>query len=116
MVGVNKFKLENEDAVDVLKVDNSLRAAQIDRLPILKESRDEAATQAALAALTEAAKSGNGNLLALVVDAGAPATVGEISGALDRIYNRHEAKPQVSDVYEKDFGSSDRNHQTARDD
>ena len=110
VVGVNKFKLENEDAVDVLKVDNSaVRTAQIDRLKALKESRDEAATQAALAALTEAAKSGNGNLLALAVDAGrAKATVGEISGALEAIYNRHEAKPQViSDVYEKDFGSDD---------
>ena len=110
VVGVNKFKLENEDAVDVLKVDNTaVRTAQIDRLKALKESRDEAATQAALAALTEAAKSGNGNLLALAVDAGrAKATVGEISGALEAIYNRHEAKPQViSDVYEKDFGSAD---------
>ena len=110
VVGVNKFKLENEDAVDVLKVDNTaVRTAQIDRLKALKESRDEAATQAALAALTEAAKSGNGNLLALAVDAGrAKATVGEISGALEAVYNRHEAKPQViSDVYEKDFGSDD---------
>ena len=110
VVGVNKFKLENEDAVDVLKVDNTaVSTAQIDRLKALKESRDEAATQAALAALTEAAKSGNGNLLALAVDAGrAKATVGEISGALEAIYNRHEAKPQViSDVYEKDFGSAD---------
>ena len=110
VVGVNKFKLENEDAVDVLKVDNTaVRTAQIDRLKALKESRDEGATQAALAALTEAAKSGNGNLLALAVDAGrAKATVGEISGALEAVYNRHEAKPQViSDVYEKDFGSDD---------
>jgi methylmalonyl-CoA mutase len=110
VVGVNKFKIENEDAVDVLKVDNTaVRTAQINRLKALKESRDEAATQAALAALTEAAKSGGGNLLALAVDAGrAKATVGEISGALEVIYNRHEAKPQViSDVYEKDFGSDD---------
>ncbi len=108
VVGVNKFKIENEDAVDVLKVDNTaVRTAQIDRLKALKESRDEAATQAALAALTEAAESGSGNLLALAVDAGrAKATVGEISGALEVVYNRHEAKPQViSDVYEKDFGS-----------
>ena len=93
VVGVNKFKLENEDAVDVLKVDNTaVRTAQIDRLKALKESRDEAATQAALAALTEAAKSGNGNL-ALAVDAGrAKATVGEISGALEAVYNRHEGQ------------------------
>jgi methylmalonyl-CoA mutase len=115
VVGVNKFKLENEDAVDVLKVDNSVvRTAQIDRLKALKESRDEAATQAALAALTKSAEAGassgmGGNLLALAVDAGrAKATVGEISAAMEKVYNRHEAKPQViSDVYEKDFGSSD---------
>ena len=110
VVGVNKFKLENEDAVDVLKVDNTaVRTAQVDRLKTLKESRDEAATHAALAALTEAAKSGSGNLLALAVNAGrTKATVGEISGALEAIYNRHEAKPQViSDVYAKDFGSDD---------
>ncbi|MCH1568701.1 MAG: methylmalonyl-CoA mutase [Alphaproteobacteria bacterium] len=110
VVGVNKFKLDNEDAVDVLKVDNSaVRTAQIDRLKALKESRDENETQAALSALTKAAESGEGNLLALAVDAGrAKATIGEISNALEQVYHRHEAKPQViSDVYEKDFGSSD---------
>ena len=110
VVGVNKFKLDNEDAVDVLKVDNSaVRTAQIDRLKALKESRDENETQAALSALTKAAESGKGNLLALAVDAGrAKATVGEISNALEQVYHRHEAKPQViSDIYEKDFGSSD---------
>ena len=110
VVGVNKFKLENEDAVDVLKVDNSaVRTAQIDRLKALKESRDENETQAALAALTKSAETGEGNLLALAVDAGrAKATVGEISAAMEQVYNRHEAKPQViSDVYEKDFGSND---------
>jgi methylmalonyl-CoA mutase len=110
VVGVNKFKLENEDAVDVLKVDNSaVRTAQINRLKALKESRDENETQAALAALTKSAETGEGNLLALAVDAGrAKATVGEISAAMEQVYNRHEAKPQViSDVYEKDFGSND---------
>ncbi len=117
VVGVNKFKLENEDAVDVLKVDNSaVRTAQIDRLKALKESRDENETQAALAALTKSAETGpssgmGGNLLALAVAAGrAKATVGEISAAMEKVYNRHEAKPQViSDVYEKDFGSNDPN-------
>ena len=70
VVGVNKFKLNNEDAVDVLKVDNSaVRTAQIDRLKALRDSRNEAETQAALAALSEAAQSGAGNLLALAVDA-----------------------------------------------
>ena len=112
VVGVNKFRLENEDAVDVLKVDNSaVRTAQIDRLKALKESRNESETQAALAALTKSAETGEGNLLALAVDAArAKATVGEISSAMETVYNRHEAKPQViSDVYEKDFGASDPN-------
>ena len=112
VVGVNKFRLENEDAVDVLKVDNSaVRTAQIDRLKTLKESRNENETQAALAGLTKSAETGEGNLLALAVDAArAKATVGEISAAMERVYNRHEAKPQViSDVYEKNFGSSDPN-------
>jgi methylmalonyl-CoA mutase len=123
VVGVNKFKLENEDAVDVLKVDNSaVRTAQIDRLKALRESRNEAETQAALAALTKSAETGpssgmGGNLLALAVDAGrAKATVGEISAAMEQVYNRHEAKPQViSDVYEKDFGSDDPNILKVRD-
>ena len=118
VVGVNKFRLENEDAVDVLKVDNSaVRAAQIDRLKALKESRDENETQAALAALTKSAETGEGNLLALAVDAArAKATVGEISAAMETVYNRHEAKPQViSDVYEKDFGASDPNIVKVRD-
>jgi methylmalonyl-CoA mutase len=108
VVGVNKFKLDNEDAVDVLKVDNSaVRTAQIDRLKALRDSRNEAETQAALVALSEAAQSGAGNLLALAVDAArAKATVGEISDALEKIYNRHEAKPQlISDIYQKDFGA-----------
>ena len=118
VVGVNKFRLENEDAVDVLKVDNSaVRTAQIDRLKALKESRNEAETQASLAALTKAAETGTGNLLALAVDAArAKATVGEISSAMEKVYNRHEAKPQViSDVYEKDFGSDDPNIVKIRD-
>ncbi len=123
VVGVNKFRLENEDAVDVLKVDNSaVRTAQIDRLKALKESRNEAETQAALAALSKSAAAGStpgmaGNLLALAVDAArAKATVGEISAAMEQVYNRHEAKPQViSDVYEKDFGASDPNIVKVRD-
>ena len=118
VVGVNKFRLENEDAVDVLKVDNSaVRTAQIDRLKALRESRNENETQAALATLTKSAETGEGNLLALAVDAArAKATVGEISSAMERVYNRHEAKPQViSDVYEKDFGASDPNIVKVRD-
>ena len=107
VVGVNKFKLQNEDPVDVLKVDNSaVRQAQIEQLKELRASRDEAETKASLEALTKAADSGQGNLLALAVNAArAKATVGEISSALEVVYNRHEAKPQViSNVYQQDFG------------
>ena len=111
VVGVNKFRLEGEPPVDVLKVDNSaVRTAQIDRLKSLRESRNEAETQAALSALTNAAGSDKGgNLMALAVDAArAKATVGEISSALEKVYSRHEAKPQViSDVYSANFGKSD---------
>lgn len=110
VVGVNKFRLEDEPPVDVLKVDNSaVRTAQIDRLKTLRETRDESQTRAALDALTNAASGQSGNLMALAIDAArAKATVGEISSALEAVYNRHEAKPQViSDVYRDDFGKTD---------
>ena len=110
VVGVNKFRLEDEPPVDVLKVDNSaVRTAQIDRLKTLRETRDENETRAALDALTNAAGAQSGNLMALAIDAiRAKATVGEISSALEAVYNRHEAKPQViSDVYRNDIGKPD---------
>ncbi|MGC6476628.1 MAG: methylmalonyl-CoA mutase [Parvibaculales bacterium] len=110
VVGVNKFRLKQEDAVEVLKVDNStVRAAQIARLDQLRAERDTQAVESALAALTQAAESGKGNLLELAVNAArAKATVGEISDALEKIYGRHEAKPEmISGVYEKDFGASE---------
>ena len=110
VVGVNKFRLKQEDAVEVLKVDNStVRAAQIARLDQLRAERDTQAVESALAALTQAAESGKGNLLELAVNAArAKETVGEISDALEKIYGRHEAKPEmISGVYEKDFGASE---------
>ena len=110
VVGVNKFRLEDEPPVDVLKVDNSaVRTAQIDRLKTLRETRDESQTRAALDALTNAASGQSGNLMALAIDAArAKATVGEISSALEAVYNRHEAKPQViADVSRDDFGKTD---------
>ena len=123
VVGVNKFKPQNKDAVDVLKVDNSaVRSEQINRLQTLRASRDEAATQTALDALTQAASTharkstkntgkASENLLALAVDAArAMATVGEISSALEKAYSRHAATPQlITDIYKKDFGSTDPN-------
>ena len=109
VVGVNKFRLEKEDDVDVLKVDNTaVRSAQIERLKHLRANRDNEATQAALKALENGAATGEGNLLALAVDAArAMATVGEISDAMEKSFDRHAATPQViSGVYGKGFGET----------
>ncbi|WP_448508934.1 methylmalonyl-CoA mutase [Immundisolibacter sp.] len=102
IVGVNKYRLAAEDNVDTLEVDNTrVRDGQITRLHALRANRDENAVQQALAALTEAARSGSGNLLELAVAATrVRATVGEISDALEKVYGRHRAQSQsVSGVY-----------------
>ena len=106
VIGVNKYKPTDERPIDVLKVDNAtVRAQQIAKLKRLREERDEAQTQAALAALTEGAK-GNGNLLALSIDAArAKATVGEISDALEKVFGRHRAEIRsISGVYKREAG------------
>ena len=106
VIGVNKFKPTNERPIDVLKVDNSsVRAQQIEKLKRLRAERDEAKCQAALTALTEGAK-GNGNLLALSIDAArAMATVGEISYALEKVFDRHRAEiKSISGVYKREAG------------
>jgi len=94
IVGVNKFRLDKEDAIDIRDVDNvSVRDAQIARLTNIKASRDTGACDAALLAVEEAAKSGKGNLLALAVEAArARATVGEISMAMEKAFGRHRAE------------------------
>jgi methylmalonyl-CoA mutase len=94
VVGVNKFPPTEPEDVPVLKVDNSkVRALQLDKLKRLKAERDQSALDAALKALEAAAKNGNGNLLALSVDAArAKATVGEITLALERSQGRHRAE------------------------
>ena len=101
IVGVNKFKLEREAPIDILRVDNnSVRGQQLAKLARLKAERVEADTQAALKALTDGAR-GNGNLLDLAVKAArAKATVGEISDALETVFGRHRADIRsVSGVY-----------------
>ncbi len=101
IVGVNKFQLANEAAIDVLDVDNvAVRDAQIARLNKVKSQRDPAKHKAAIDALIEGAKS-NGNLLALAVDAArARATVGEISDAMEVVFGRHRAEIRaISGVY-----------------
>ncbi|MDJ0936855.1 MAG: methylmalonyl-CoA mutase [Kiloniellales bacterium] len=102
IVGVNKFRPAEDEPIDILDIDNSkVRAQQVARLEAIRASRDEAACQATLAALTEAAKSGEGNLLALSVEASrARATVGEISDALETVFSRHRAVTHsISGVY-----------------
>src|ERR1700722_14170270 len=92
VIGVNKFRPESERPIDVLKVDNaSVRAQQIEKLRRLRAERNEAETQAALAALTEGAR-GGANLLALSIEAArAKASVGEMSLAMERAFGRHVA-------------------------
>ncbi|NMA75150.1 MAG: methylmalonyl-CoA mutase [Bacteroidales bacterium] len=112
IVGVNKYKLEKEDPIDILEIDNtSVRNDQIDRLKELREGRDEAKVKKALAALTECAKTGEGNLLELSVEAArVRATLGEISDACEEAVGRYKATTRtISGVYssesknDKDF-------------
>jgi len=102
VVGVNKYAQDHEEEIDILEVDNTaVRQSQVARLDKIRETRDEAACQLALQTLTEAAESGEGNLLALSVDASrARASGGEISDALESVYTRYRAKIRsISGVY-----------------
>jgi len=94
IIGVNKYRLEKEDPIDTLEVDNTaVREAQLSRLAQLKANRNEAEVQSALNALTKCAETGNGNLLELAVDAARKrASLGEISSALEKIFGRYKAK------------------------
>jgi methylmalonyl-CoA mutase len=110
IVGVNKYKLKNEDAIDSLSIDNVMvRDQQVARLQKIRASRDTAKVQAALDALTEAAENGTGNLLALSIDAvRLRATVGEISDALEKSFGRHRADTQkVTGVYAAAYDSAE---------
>jgi len=102
IVGVNKYRLAKEDPIEVREVDNvKVRDEQIERLQQIRASRDTAKVDAALEALTAAARSGEGNLLALSIEAmRLRATVGEVSTALEKVYGRHRADIQkVTGVY-----------------
>jgi len=110
IVGVNKYKLAKEDPVEILEVDNvKVRDAQIERLKRIKAGRDTAKVQAALAALTECAKTGQGNLLDLSIQAvRLRATVGEVSDALETVFGRHRADThKVSGVYAAAYDSAE---------
>jgi methylmalonyl-CoA mutase len=110
IVGVNKYKLDREDPVDILEVDNvKVRESQIARLNAIKAKRDQSAVQQALAALTSAAESGQGNLLDLSIKAiRLRATVGEVSDALETSFGRHRADTQkVTGVYAAAYDSAE---------
>ncbi|MDI1275088.1 methylmalonyl-CoA mutase [Polaromonas sp.] len=110
IVGVNKYKLKTEDAIETRDIDNvAVRDGQITRLKAIRASRDSAAVQAALDALTAAAEKGDGNLLDLCIKAvRLRATVGEVSDALEEVYGRHRADTQkVTGVYAAAYDSAE---------
>jgi len=110
IVGVNKYKLKTEDAIETRDIDNvAVRDGQIKRLKAIRASRDSAAVQAALDALTAAAEKGDGNLLDLSIQAvRLRATVGEVSDALEKVYGRHRADTQkVTGVYAAAYDSAE---------
>ena len=109
IIGVNLFRLEKAEQLEVREVDNTaVRDSQIKSLRQLKAARDNSKVQTALEALTKAADTGSGNLLALAIDAGrARATLGEISFALEKVFTRHKAVVRsVSGVYQSEFGQN----------
>ncbi len=106
IVGVNKYQLEEEDPLHILEVDNEqVRKSQIERLQRVKKERNNKKVQESLKKLTEAAASGNGNLLDLSVQAARErATLGEISDALESVFGRYKATiNSVSGVYSKEI-------------
>ncbi len=110
IIGVNKYRLDTEDPIDILDIDNTLvRQKQIDRINQMKADRDEAEVTTILAELTEIARSGDGNLLACAVDAArARATIGEISDAIESVSGRHKAVIRsVSGVYSSNFSNTE---------
>ena len=117
LIGVNRYRPERDELPEVLRIDNrAVRAAQVARLTELKAARDPEATAGALRALEDAARSGEGNLLELAIDAArARATVGEMSEALATVYGRHAAPVHVvSGVYGGEMAGTDEGIVTVR--
>ncbi len=110
IIGVNKYRLDKEEPLQILEVDNTaVREAQIKRLEQLKTNRDPAKVQACLDSLTQAASTGEGNLLELSIYAArARATLGEISFALEKVFGRHQAVIRtISGVYSSEYNDVD---------
>ncbi|XP_055338601.1 methylmalonyl-CoA mutase, mitochondrial-like [Paramacrobiotus metropolitanus] len=117
IVGVNKYRLETEEETEVLMIDNTaVRESQVRKITSLKASRNEAAAQQTLDALTNAAKSGTGNLLALAIDAArARCTLGEISMAMEKVFGRHVASSRmVSGAYKAEYGQREETESVLR--
>ena len=111
IVGLNKYRLEKEDPIDILAVDNTaVRESQVARLKELRANRDQAAVDRALAAITECVKTGNGNLLELAVEAAkVRATLGEISDACEVVVGRYNAVIRsISGVYSAEVKDDDK--------
>jgi len=110
ILGVNKYRLEQEAAMEILEVDNSaVREAQLARLAKLKAERNEADVQASLLAITKAAETGEGNLLELaVIAARNRASLGEISDAMEHVFGRHQASIKlINNVYSSEYRNMD---------
>lgn len=110
IVGVNRYQHEKKQEIDLLEVDNqAVRESQIQRLKTLKEKRNQAEVDQALKALAESARTSEGNLLSLAVDAARKrATLGEISAALESVFGRHQAQTQsITGVYASEVKNQD---------
>src|SRR6056297_651562 len=110
IVGINKYRLDKEDPIDILEVDNTkVRKAQIERLEKLRSERDEGEVQEALKHITNVAETGDGNLLAAAVDAARKrATLGEISDAMEKEFGRYKATVRsISGVYSSEIDQDD---------
>jgi len=115
IVGVNKYRLDKQEEIEVLAIDNTkVREEQVKRIEHTKANRDNVKAQACLDALTESAKTGTGNLLALSIEASqARCTVGEISNALEKVWGRHAPTTRViSGAYKSEYGEKDEIKQT----
>jgi len=110
IIGVNKYRLEHEDPIDILEVDNTaVRESQIARLKKLRENRDDEKVKKALDEITKAAETGEGNLLQLAVEAARIfASLGEISNAVEKVSGRHKAIIRsISGVYSSEYEESE---------
>src|SRR5690606_13084303 len=117
IVGVNKYRPETEDEIDILQIDNTaVRLSQIARLEKMRRQRDPKRVEAALAALEQVARSGQGNILEAAVEAARlRATVGEISDALRRAFNENVAVPVIVEKVYSDSYAEDPEYRTVVD-